>query len=183
MRRLVVLTALVVLVAVPASGQEYGFPTPTPAAVTPTPTATPEYLVPTPTPSPTPSPAPVKCKKTKKVVRVRFDRKVFVNLRKHYRVAIERGWPKVLVLNRKGAAARTKKVLARIETRAGYDRDEYPPAIGRGKGKGLRQGRRPRGWVADVGYVLSPVGVMANLTIAAKLAPYCGGTRFRYAWS
>ncbi len=176
MRRLVMLTALVVLAAVPASGQEYGVP---PA----TPSPTPGYALPTVTPSPSPSPAATPCRTTKAIRRIRFSKTLFPNVRKHYRVATGRGWPKVLVLNRKGAAARTRKVLAKVKSKAGYDRDEYPPAIGRGRGKGLRQGRKPRGWVADVGYVRSPEGVVATLATAVKLARYCDGTRFRYAFS
>ena len=65
------------------------------------------------------------------------------------------GWPRTLVLNRPGADARRDRLLEDVPTRDGFDRDEYPPAVGRGRGKGLERGRHPRGWKADVAYVPS----------------------------
>jgi hypothetical protein len=67
--------------------------------------------------------------------------------------AVWRGWPRRLVLNRRGAGARRERLLRDIPTRAGFDRDEYPPAVGRGRGRGLERGRRPRGWKAVVRFV------------------------------
>ena len=60
-----------------------------------------------------------------------------------------------LVLNRRGADARRDRRLEDIPTKDGFHRDEYPPAVGRGKGKGLERERHPRGWKADVRYVPS----------------------------
>jgi len=52
--------------------------------------------------------------------------------------AIARGWPRVMVLNRKGAEQRRQRLLAPaiFPTRAGFDRDEYPAAVGRGRANG-----------------------------------------------
>ena len=47
------------------------------------------------------------------------------------------GLAATLVLNRSGADARHDRLLAPYPTRPGQDRDEYPPAVGRGKGPGL----------------------------------------------
>lgn len=175
MRRLLPLMPVLVLLALPARGEgdgrQYALPTPSPSPV--------PYVIPTPSPTATPT---VRCQKTKTVQKLRFSKTTFANVRRHYRVAIRRGWPKTLVLNRRGAAARTKKVLARIKTKAGYDRDQYPPAIGRGRGKELTQGRKPRGWVADVGYVLSPETLVFEVTLYVKLMRFCGGTKFRYVF-
>ena len=57
--------------------------------------------------------------------------------------ALRTGWPRTLVLNRPGADARRDRLLAAFATRPGQDRDEYPPAVGRGKGAGLERGRQP----------------------------------------
>src|SRR5215207_5255829 len=82
-----------------------------------------------------------------------FSATKYPNIRRHFRGALRRGWPRILVLNRPGADARRDRLLEDIPTRDGFDRDEYPPAVGRGKGRGLEQGTHPRGWKADVAYV------------------------------
>jgi hypothetical protein len=48
-----------------------------------------------------------------------------------------------LVLNRRGADQRCERLLRDIPIREGLDRDEYPPAVGRGRGSGLERGRNP----------------------------------------
>ena len=97
---------------------------------------------------------------------------------------MRRGWPRTLVLNRPGADARRERLLADIPTRDGFDRDEYPPAVGRGKGKGkgLERGRHPRGWKADVRYVPSSENRSHGSTLGIKLRRFCDGTRFRYVF-
>jgi hypothetical protein len=65
------------------------------------------------------------------------------------------GWPRRLVVNRRGADARRERGLRDAPIREGYDRDEYPPDVGRGRGPGLERGRSPRGWKDDVRYVPS----------------------------
>jgi hypothetical protein len=102
------------------------------------------------------------------------------NVRRHFRAALRRGWPRTLVLNRPGADERRERLLRDIPTRADFDRDEYPPAVGRGRGKGLRRGAHPRGWKADVRYVPSSENRSHGSTLGIKLRRFCDGTRFRY---
>ena len=52
------------------------------------------------------------------------------------------GWARRLVLNRRGADARRDRLLENYPIRPGFDRDEYPPAVGRGRGRGLERGAR-----------------------------------------
>ena len=62
------------------------------------------------------------------------------------------------------------------------DRDEYPPALGRGKGAHLVRGANPRGWRADVAYVPSHENRSHGSTMGIKLRRFCDGTRFRYVF-
>ena len=75
-----------------------------------------------------------------------------------------------------------ERLLERYPTRRGKDRDEYPPAVGRGKGPGLEKGANPRGWRADVAYVPSSENRSHGATLGAKLRRFCTGTRFRYVF-
>jgi hypothetical protein len=86
------------------------------------------------------------------------------------------------VVNRRGADARRERTLRDIPTREGYDRDEYPPAVGRGRGPGLERGRNRRGWKADVRYVPSGENRSHGATLGDRLEPFCNGTRFRYVF-
>jgi hypothetical protein len=89
----------------------------------------------------------------------------------HARLAVRRGYPRVMVLNRVGAAERRRAALRGVVTRRGYDRDEYPAAIGRARGV----------WRADVAYVLSGENRSAGAIMGNRLRGYCGGVKFRYA--
>ena len=91
--------------------------------------------------------------------------------------AVREGWPRVLEVNRSGADARRDRLLRRIPTRPGIDRDEYPPAVARGKARS----RLPRGG-ADVAYVPSSENRSHGATHGVKLRRYCDGTRFRYVF-
>jgi hypothetical protein len=122
------------------------------------------------------------CAKPQRVQRIEFPRAKYPNIRRHFRGALRRGWPRALVLNRTGADARRDRLLAGIPTKDGYDRDEYPPAVGRGRGKGLTKGRHPRGWKADVRYVPSSENRSHGASLGGQLRAYCNGTRFRYAF-
>ena len=93
---------------------------------------------------------PEECTKPRGVQRIVFSKSEYPNIRRHFRGALRRGWPRGLIVNRPGADERRDRLLEGIPTREGYDRDEYPPAVGRGKGQGLERGRNPRGWKADV---------------------------------
>ncbi len=133
-------------------------------------------------------PAPAKkrsCTRTKRVFRVGFSKTKYPEIREHYLKAVRAGWPRILVLNRKGADARRDRLLdddvLGLPTREGYDRDEYPPAIGRGRGrKVLRQGSNPVGWKASVMHVPSSENRSHGSTMGIKLRRFCDGQRFRY---
>jgi hypothetical protein len=84
------------------------------------------------------------------------------------------------VLNRRGADERRERLLRDIPTRDGFDRDEHPPAVGRGRGPGLERGRNPRGGKADVRYVPSSENRSHGASLGNQLEPFCNGTRFRY---
>lgn len=123
------------------------------------------------------------CKLPSQVVTIYFSARKYPNIRRHALAAIRKGWPSVLEINRVGASDRRKRLLAPIPTRKGYDRDEYPPAAGRGKGKSLERGSSPRGWQADVMYVPSRENRSHGSSLGGKMRKYCNGTRFRYGWN
>lgn len=130
-------------------------------------------------PSPTPSPGR-SCTRPRGVQAISFSATKYPNIRAHFRAALRRGWPRTLVLNRPGADERRDRLLRDIPTRSGFDRDEYPPAVGRGRGKGLVRGSSPRGWRADVRYVESSENRSHGSSLGGKLRRFCNGTRFRY---
>ena len=125
------------------------------------------------------APAPG-CVRTDRIVEVGLSMTKYPNVLAHARRAAARGWPSVYVLKRRGADARRERLLDGIPTRPGHDRDEVPPAIGRGRGSGLTAGRDPRGWKADVEYVPSGENRGAGAVLGIKLRRFCGGTRFSY---
>ena len=116
------------------------------------------------------------------VVTLVFSRSKYPRIRAHAIAAIRKGWPSVLVVNRTGASARRTRLLRNIPTKRGYDRDEYPPAVGRGSGYGLQSGSGPTGWRADVKYVPSKENRSHGSSLGGKLRKYCNGTKFRYAF-
>lgn len=136
-----------------------------------------------PPPAPASSPtAPRACFRPQGVQDITFSSTKYPEIRAHTEAAIAAGWPSVLVLNRPGATARRARLLARIPTREGMDRDEYPPAVGRGRGPGLERGTNPRGWQADVLHVPSSENRSHGSVLGIKLRRFCDGTRFRYVF-
>jgi hypothetical protein len=121
------------------------------------------------------------CIKPKTVQNITFSASKYRKIRQHFLKALRKGWPRILVLNRPGAAARRARLLTDVPTRDGYDRDEYPPAVGRGKGFHVR-GISPRGWMADVAYVPSSENRSHGSTMGVKLRRFCNGTKFRYVF-
>jgi hypothetical protein len=123
--------------------------------------------------APAPAPAPPKptCSRPSGVQRISFSAAKYPNIRAHFRAAVRRGWPRSLVLNRPGADSRRDQLLEGIPTRAGFDRDEYPPAVGRGR------------WKADVRYVGSSENRSHGASLGGKLRGFCDGTRFRYVFT
>jgi hypothetical protein len=68
------------------------------------------------------------CVRLSGVQRIVFSAQKFPNVRRHFRGGVRRGWPRRLVVNRRGADARRERVLRDIPTREDFDRDEYPPS-------------------------------------------------------
>jgi hypothetical protein len=125
---------------------------------------------------------PQGCTRPRGVKRIIFSRSEYPNIRKHFRIAVKQGWPRRLVVNRPDADARRDRLLEDIPTKDGYDRDEYPPAVGRGKGPGLERGRDPRGWKAHVRHVPSSENRSHGAVLGNALEEFCNGTRFRYVF-
>jgi hypothetical protein len=129
---------------------------------------------------------PVGCKRPKSVKILSFSKAKYPNIRAHYLRAVAKGWPRIMVVNRKGADARRDRLLEDIPTKAGFDRDEYPAAVGRGRSSGLSKaltrGITPIGWMADVEYVPSGENRSHGSSLGAKLRRLCNGARFRYAF-
>jgi hypothetical protein len=129
-----------------------------------------------------PAPKAPSCSRPSGVQRISFSATKYANVRRHMERAIAKGWPSVLVLNRPGADARRDRLLRSWDTRPDYDRDEYPPALGRGRGKGLVGGSDPRGWKGDVAYVASGENRSHGSRMGLKLRRFCDGTKFRYVF-
>ena len=104
------------------------------------------------------------------IAKITFSKTKYPNIRRHYEAAVREGWPRVLTLNREGADRRRDRLLAGRATRAGMDRDEYPPAVARGS------------YRADVDYVPSSENRSHGSVLGLKLRRYCDGTRFRYVF-
>jgi hypothetical protein len=107
--------------------------------------------------------------RTHHIANITFSTTKYPNIRAHFLRAIKRGWPRIPVLNRRGADARRERLLESYPTRPGYDGDEYPPAVGRGKGPHLERGTNPRGWLADVAYLLSAENRSHGSSMGIKL--------------
>ncbi|MDP1849565.1 MAG: hypothetical protein Q8K79_17400, partial [Solirubrobacteraceae bacterium] len=123
------------------------------------------------------------CIRPKPVQRLVFSRTKYPNIRAHYVRAVaplsrpsswSKGWPRIMVVNRKGTDARRDRLLDGIPTKAGFDRDEYPAAVGRGRAndssRGLVRGINPIRWMADVEYVPSGENRSHGASLGSKLA-------------
>jgi hypothetical protein len=126
---------------------------------------------------------PPGCTRPRAVQRLVFSKAKYPNVRRHVRRAIRKGWPRRLVINRRGADARRDRLLEDIPTKDGFDRDEYPAAVLRGKGKGLERGRHPRGWKADVQYVPSSENRSHGAVLGNLIERFCNGTRVRFVFT
>lgn len=124
---------------------------------------------------------PDECTKPKKVQKLYFSKQKYPNIYRHYRRAVKRGWGRTLVVNRSGADGRRDRLLKDYPTKDGFDRDEYPPAVGRGSTfPWLMRGSDPVGWKASVAYVPSGENRSHGSSMGAKLRLFCNGTKFRY---
>ena len=129
-----------------------------------------------------PAAASEACVKPQRIQEISFSATKYPSIRRHVLDALDAGWPRTLVVNRPGASPRRNRLLQGVPTREGFDRDEYPPAVGRGKGRGLVRGTAPRGWRASVEYVPSSENRSHGSTLGTKLRRLCNGTRFRYVF-
>jgi hypothetical protein len=109
-------------------------------------------------PPPPPPPAP-SCSRSAGLQLLRFSATKYPTIKLHVEQAIAKGWPRVMVVNRPHSEERRDRLLEGVPTKPGFDRDEYPAAVGRGRAngraKGLVRGINPIGWMADVAYVPS----------------------------
>jgi hypothetical protein len=153
------------------SGSPTADPTPEPAAATPTETAGPAAAADAPD-----------CSKPAGVQNITFSATKYPHIRAHFLRALRKGWPRTLIVNRNHADDRRARLLEGFPSRPGKDRDEYPPAIGRGLGAHLTKGIDPRGWRADVAYVPSHENRSHGSTLGIKLRRFCTGTKFRYVF-
>jgi len=87
----------------------------------------------------------------------------------HAHDAVGRGLPERLTIDRRGASGNRGLSLRGVPTRAGFDRDEYPPAIADEGGKG-----------ASVRYVGSSENRSAGARIGNELRGLPEGACFRY---
>lgn len=110
------------------------------------------------------------CRRPPGVQDLVFSAARYPNIRRHFLAAVGKGWPRVLTLHRRHDSRRRDDLLDGYPTRRGYDRDEYPPAIGRAT------------WRADVAYVPSRENRSHGASMGAKLRGLCAGTRFRYVF-
>jgi hypothetical protein len=130
-----------------------------------------------------PDRATAQCERPAGVQPLVFSAAKYPNIRRHFRRAVlRRGSPLRLVVNRPYADERRERLLRDIPMREGFDRDKYPPAVGRGRGPGLERGRNPRGWKADVRYVPASENRSHGASLGAQLEPFCNGTRFQYVF-
>jgi hypothetical protein len=75
------------------------------------------------------------------------------DIRRHFRAALRRGWPRILILNRRGADARRNRRLQAILTRDGLDRDEHPAGDVAAVRATASSATASRGSKAEVSYV------------------------------
>ncbi len=129
--------------------------------------------------NPTPN-SEVGCQRPSGVQNIGFSATKYRNIRRHFLEALRSGWPATLMLKRSGASERRDRLLTGVPTRKGYDRDEYPPAVGRGGGAGLMRGVNPVGWMASVMLIPSSENRSHGAVMGAKLRGLCSGTKFRY---
>jgi len=144
---------------------------------------------PPPPPATPPPPASSNCARPGSVQRLVFSSAKYPNIKAHTLAAIRDGWPRILVVNRPGADERRDRLLAEsgLPPRADEDRDEYPPAVGRGRAngrqRGLVRGINPIGWMASVMYVPDRENQSHGSSLGLKLRRFCNGVRFRYVFS
>jgi hypothetical protein len=131
--------------------------------------------------STSPEPATRECQRQKGTYELWFSATKYPNVKRHFERAVRAGWPQILAINRQGGDARRDRLLSSYDTKRGHDRDEYPPAVGRGRyRKALKKGVNPTGWRAHVQHVPSGENRSHGALMGAKLRRFCNGQYFRY---
>jgi hypothetical protein len=104
---------------------------------------------------------------------VTFSKSEYPNIISHIKYSWRIGYPKRLMIWRKGADQRRDRLLSGsgIPTKAGYDRDEAPAAVLRKKVP------------ADVRYVPSGENRSAGASLGNQISPYCNGVHLRYRFT
>lgn len=118
------------------------------------------------------------CKRPKAPLRIVYSRGKYRNITRHIEDAWAKGYPRVLRINRIGTSERRDKLLNGIPTRPGMDRDEYPPAVARGKRPGIDTGVGDT--EADVRYVPSSENRSAGSVLGGRIGRLCDGARFTF---
>lgn len=85
----------------------------------------------------------------------------------HAHDAVINGQPRILHIDRADATAHRIASLAHTPVRAGFDRDEYPPAVSQEGGAG-----------ADIRYISPRANRSAGSTMGRALADFCEGQAF-----
>jgi hypothetical protein len=76
------------------------------------------------------------CVRPSGVQRIVFSAREYPNVRRHFRGALRRGWPRRLVLNRRGADARRERALRDVPTREGSIATSTPQPLAAAAGPG-----------------------------------------------
>ena len=77
--------------------------------------------------SPTPAPKPKSsCVRPQGVLRLVFSRAKYPNIRRHFIAAVKKGWPRVMVLNRKGARRPPRPPLGGVPDASGVRSRRVP---------------------------------------------------------
>jgi hypothetical protein len=133
-----------------------------------------------------PEPAPRSCQRPATVQPLYFSARQYPHIRDQAVSAAADGWPRTLVVNRRGVDGRRSRLFEGMTPRRRFDGSEYPPAVGRGRAnrgyRGLVRGTNPIGWMADVRFVPSREHRLFLSALDARLAGLCDGTRFRYVF-
>ena len=111
------------------------------------------------------------CRRPGRDVRITFSKSSYPNIIRHIKYTWRVGYPKRLVIWRRGADQRRDQLLQGIPTKPGYDRDEAPAAA-------LRKSVQ-----ADVRYVPSGENRSAGASLGSQISGYCNGVHVRYRFT
>ena len=116
-------------------------------------------------------PSPPHCRRPGHDIRIIFSKSSYPNIISHIKYSWRVGYPKRLVIWRKGADQRRDQLLQGIPTKPGFDRDEAPAAVLRKKVQ------------ADVRYVPSGENRSAGSSLGSQISGYCNGVHVRYRFT